>query len=54
MLGGRALGRGDIFQFGLEIMEGCWHAYNTTPSGISPERIAHTDILADSRLEVEK
>jgi hypothetical protein len=53
MLGGRALGREDIFQFGLDLMEGCWHAYNATPSGIAPERVALTDI-ADSRLEVEK
>lgn len=38
LLGGRALNREDIFQFGLDILEGCWHAYDVTPTGISPER----------------
>jgi len=42
MLGGRALGRDDIFQFGLEVLEGCWHAYSVSPTGISPERISFT------------
>ena len=37
LLGGRALNRTDIFQFGLSILEGCWHAYNATPAGIAPE-----------------
>jgi len=37
MLGGRALNRSDIFDFGLELLEGCWHMYNATPTGISPE-----------------
>jgi len=37
MLGGRALNRSDIFEFGLELLEGCWHMYNVTPTGISPE-----------------
>jgi len=38
LLGARALDRKDIFQFGLDILEGCWHAYNVTPTGICPER----------------
>ena len=38
MLGARALQRDDIFQFGLDLLEGCWHAYNVTPTGISAER----------------
>ena len=37
MLGARALNRTDIFDFGLELLEGCWHMYNSTPTGISPE-----------------
>jgi len=37
MLGGRALNRSDIFDFGLQLLEGCWHMYNSTPTGISPE-----------------
>ena len=37
MLGGRALNRSDIFQFGLDLLEGCWHLYNVSPTGISPE-----------------
>jgi hypothetical protein len=40
LLGGRVLERDDIFEFGLQTMEGCWHAYNVTPTGISPESIA--------------
>ena len=39
LLGARALKRDDIFQFGLDILEGCWHSYNVTPTGISPERM---------------
>jgi len=39
MLGGRALGREDIFTYGLEILEGCWRAYNATRTGIAPEGI---------------
>jgi hypothetical protein len=39
MLGGRALGRADVFTYGLEILEGCWRAYNATPTGIAPEGI---------------
>lgn len=38
MLGGRALSRPDIFQFGLDVLEGCWHAYNVTATGVGPER----------------
>lgn len=38
LLGGRALNREDIFQFGLDVLEGCWHTYKVTPNGISPER----------------
>jgi hypothetical protein len=34
------LERDDIFQFGLDTLEGCWHAYNVTPTGISPECIS--------------
>jgi len=37
LLGGRVLGRQDIFEYGLEVLEGCWHAYNATPAGIAPE-----------------
>jgi mannosyl-oligosaccharide alpha-1,2-mannosidase len=37
MLGGAALERSDIFEFGLDILEGCWHTYNATPTGIGPE-----------------
>ena len=37
LLGARALERDDIFQFGLDILEGCWHTYNVTPTGIGPE-----------------
>lgn len=37
MLGARALRRNDIFQFGLDILEGCWNSYNATPTGVSPE-----------------
>ena len=39
-MGGRALGRDDIFQFGLDVLEACWHAYNATPTGIAPESIS--------------
>lgn len=46
LLGARAVNRDDIFQFGLDLLEGCWHAYNVTPTGISPERtIIHTLLL---------
>ena|SRR5579871_2769202 len=44
MLGGRALGREDIFQFGLDLLEGCWHTYTVTPTGISPERTASFNV----------
>jgi len=37
LLGGRVLGRQDIFDYGLEVLEGCWHGYNATPAGIAPE-----------------
>lgn len=37
LLGARMLKREDIFRFGLDLMEGCWHSYNATPTGISPE-----------------
>ena len=38
LLGGKALNRDDIFQFGLNTVAGCHHAYNVTPAGIAPER----------------
>jgi len=38
MLGARAIGRNDIFKFGLDILEGCWHSYDASPTGIAPER----------------
>ena len=44
MLGARVLKRNDIFQFGLDILEGCWHSYNVTPTGISAERTSITNI----------
>lgn len=44
MLGARVLKRDDIFQFGLDVLEGCWHSYNATPTGISAERTFVTDI----------
>ncbi|KAI9800803.1 MAG: hypothetical protein M1825_003586 [Sarcosagium campestre] len=37
MLGGRYLGRADLIQFGVELLEGCHHMYAATPSGIGPE-----------------
>src|SRR5438046_5375020 len=49
MLGARALKRDDIFQFGLDILEGCWHSYNVTPTGISPERTSMNGILTNPK-----
>jgi hypothetical protein len=40
------LERDDIFQFGLDTLEGCWHAYNVTPMGISPECISPSPSLS--------
>jgi mannosyl-oligosaccharide alpha-1,2-mannosidase len=37
LLGGRVLKRDDIFQFGLDVLEGCWYSSNVTSVGIGPE-----------------
>ena len=43
LLGAAALNRKDIFEFGIDILEGCWHSYNVTPTGISPEGLKDKD-----------
>jgi len=54
LLGSRALNRDDIFQFGLDVLEGCWHAYNATPTGIAPEGVIFITFDSDYSLEMEK
>ena len=54
LLGSRALNRPDIFQFGLDIMDGCWHAYNATPTGIAPESVLFIPFVSDYSLGMEK
>ncbi|KAI5818729.1 glycoside hydrolase [Pyronema omphalodes] len=38
MLGGTLIGRKDIKQAGMDLTDGCRHAYKSTPSGLAPER----------------
>jgi hypothetical protein len=54
LLGGRALGREDIFTYGLEILEGCWRAYNATPTGIAPEGIKCLGLTSHSSVAMGK
>ncbi|PGH04498.1 mannosyl-oligosaccharide alpha-1,2-mannosidase [Blastomyces parvus] len=37
ILGGQVLGRPDFINFGLDLVEGCYHSYNSTATGIGPE-----------------
>ncbi|KAK0543005.1 hypothetical protein OC846_006559 [Tilletia horrida] len=37
MLGGKALGNNEIFQWGLKLAKSYYHTYNATASGIGPE-----------------
>jgi hypothetical protein len=54
MLGARVLNRNDIFQLGLDILEGCWHTYNVTPVGVGPERTPNSIHHLMLSLEMEK
>jgi mannosyl-oligosaccharide alpha-1,2-mannosidase len=54
LLGGRALNREDIFTYGLDILEGCWRAYNATPAGIAPEGLKYVGRASDSSVAMEK
>ncbi|KAI9794926.1 MAG: hypothetical protein M1835_006300 [Candelina submexicana] len=40
ILGGRHVGREDLVSFGIELLETAHHSYNSTLTGIGPERVA--------------
>ncbi len=40
ILGGRHTGREDLVSFGIELLEAAHHTYNSTATGIGPERFA--------------
>jgi len=37
LLGGTVLQNETVVEFGLRLLEGCWHVYAVSPSGIGPE-----------------
>ena len=45
ILGGQVLGRQDVVDFGLELVEGCYQTYHTTATKIGPETFGWDDTL---------